>query len=148
MQFFSTEVQIFEHVIQKDGVYPSKDKEEAVLEAPRPKDLKELYAFNGLVTNVHKFIPNLSAKSGPILKLLKKHQPFSWGLEQLASLKLMNEGVLSGQFLVADFEDARSTYNQAGQNLAALVRDKGKDSHEQLARPSHAENKLMELEET
>ena len=122
-EFFRKRVRFVGHVVSKDGIFPSKDKVEAIVQAPAPKDLKELQAFNGLVTYLHKFIPNLSAKLAPILDLLKKDTPFVWGPEQDASFQMIKEDVLSDRFLV-HFDPMKQTCictDASDQGLAAVL---------------------------
>ena len=98
--FFRREVRFLGHVINKDGIYPSKDKVDAILNAPPPRDVKELQSFVGLVTYLHKFIPTLSEKLGPIFDLEKKDQLFVWGKAQQEAFEQVKEAVVSSRFLV------------------------------------------------
>ena len=57
------------HRISADGVHTMKEKTEAILDAPEPKNVQELQSFLGLLNFYAKFIPNLAAILHPLHEL-------------------------------------------------------------------------------
>lgn len=49
-------------VIDKEGLHKSKSKVDAMVNAPEPKNIKELESFLGLVTFYARFLENRSEK--------------------------------------------------------------------------------------
>ena len=60
------------------GVKVDEEKIRPILEAKRPKDVKELKSFLGAVTFYARFIKNLSKISNPLYALLKKGSKWRW----------------------------------------------------------------------
>ena len=70
--FFKESVKYLGHRISADGVHTTKEKTQAVSEAPEPRKVKELRSFLGLLNYYLKFIPNLNLAS--LLYLLHELQ--------------------------------------------------------------------------
>ena len=58
-------VEYLGHRIDKNGLHPTKEKVQAVCDAPSPKNVSELKAF-GLLTYYSKFLPNLATLLAPL----------------------------------------------------------------------------------
>lgn len=56
-------------------------KIEAIMQAPAPKDHKQLKAYLGLINYFGKFVPNISSRLVPLYALLKDEWRFRWSDE-------------------------------------------------------------------
>ena len=70
--FFKDSVEYLGHCISAKGVHTTKEKTQAILEAPEPKNIQELRSFLGLLNYYAKFIPNLASLLYPLHELLRK----------------------------------------------------------------------------
>lgn len=68
-QFFLSSVTYLGHIIDECGIHPSKEKSEAILEAAKPADAKQLKSFLGLLNYYSKFLPMLSTVLKPLYVL-------------------------------------------------------------------------------
>lgn len=68
--------------IEAGTIKPSEDKLKTLAGYRTPKNRAELQTFLGLVTYIGPFIKDLSAKSEPLRRLLKKNAQWSWSKEQ------------------------------------------------------------------
>jgi hypothetical protein len=59
------------HEISKEGLQKTKDKVEAVVNTPAPRNITQLRALLGLVNYHHKFLPNLATEIRPLNELLE-----------------------------------------------------------------------------
>ncbi|KAK3107513.1 hypothetical protein FSP39_016272 [Pinctada imbricata] len=75
---FLTEVSFLGHVVSAKGVQCDPSKIEAVKSWPTPQNVKEVKSFLGLAGYYRRFIPNFSAISFPLNRLMRKKQPFVW----------------------------------------------------------------------
>nr|XP_012152452.1 PREDICTED: uncharacterized protein K02A2.6-like [Megachile rotundata] len=66
--------------IDKNGLHKAKSKVRAMIDAPQPKNHKELASFLGLVTFYSRFLQDRSAKLAPLYTLLNKKE-FEWNQE-------------------------------------------------------------------
>ena len=80
--FFAESVNYLGHVFTKDGVHPSEENLRAILDSPRPNNVKQLQSFLGLVTFYSRFIHSFSSVLAPLYRLLKKNSKFVWGQTQ------------------------------------------------------------------
>ena len=70
-EFFKDQVEYCGHVIDTQGLHKSKEKVDAVLNAPRPDNLGKLQSYLGLVNYYRRFLPNLSTTLTPLNELLE-----------------------------------------------------------------------------
>lgn len=77
-KFLQPSVEYLGYRIDKEGLHPLASKVAAIVEAPTPKDVKELRAFLGLVNYYGKFIRQLSTVARPLNRLLGKGVPWTW----------------------------------------------------------------------
>ncbi|GAA6089209.1 uncharacterized protein K02A2.6-like, partial [Tachysurus ichikawai] len=77
-EFFKSRISYCGHVIDKDGLYKSQDKIEAVLDAPHPQNVSQLRSYLGLVNYYHKFLPNLLTVLHPLNALLQTRTQWKW----------------------------------------------------------------------
>ena len=75
-------VEYLGHVIDKNGLHPTRQKVKAIEEARFPTSVTELRVFFGLLNNYSKFLPNLASKLSPLHKLLYKTTEWTWGRAQ------------------------------------------------------------------
>jgi hypothetical protein len=66
------------HEISKEGLQKTKDKVEAVVNTPAPKNTTQLRGLLGLVNYYHKFLPNLATEICPLNELLEKNRKWVW----------------------------------------------------------------------
>jgi hypothetical protein len=74
------------HHISNEGIKPPPDRIKALEKYPFPKNVKQLRRVLGLFNWFKKFIPQYSAITQPMTKLLKKGSVFNWTTEQANAL--------------------------------------------------------------
>jgi hypothetical protein len=79
--FCRTEITFLGHVISNGGVTPHPKRIEAILNYPRPKNVRQLKQFLGVCNYHHRFIVNFSKYVAPLLPLLKQGCKWKWNAE-------------------------------------------------------------------
>ena len=72
------EVIFLGYVVSADGISADPKKVSAVIDFPKPKDLKALCAFIGLTSYYRRFVPCFSTVAQPLYQLTRKDEPFVW----------------------------------------------------------------------
>ena len=73
--FAATECVYLGHTIGGSKVHPVKDKLEAIMQYPVPKDKKEVRAFLGLAGYYCRFIKKFMETAVPLTDLTRKSEP-------------------------------------------------------------------------
>ena len=76
------EVPLIGHYATKSGLKIYPEKVQAVLEMPRPTDVKSLLLFDGTVQYLAKFLPGLSVMAHPLRQLTRKDAKWVWSEAQ------------------------------------------------------------------
>ena len=72
LQLCLEEVPLIGHYATRSGLKIHPEKVRAVLEMPRPTDVRSLLRFNGTVQYLGKFLPGLSDMAHPLRQLTRK----------------------------------------------------------------------------
>ena len=76
--FFQDRITYCSHEIDKNGLWKSKEKVDAVLNSPRPHNVTSFRAYLGLLNYYHRFLNNLSTIVKPLNELLEKNKKLEW----------------------------------------------------------------------
>ncbi|KRZ48763.1 Retrovirus-related Pol polyprotein from transposon 17.6 [Trichinella nativa] len=87
------------HVVTQHGIGTDPEKTAAVQEWPRPRCVKEVQQFMGLASYYRRFVKNFASIAGPLHKLTKKSQRWSWGPEQGGALTKLKSALSSPPIL-------------------------------------------------
>ena len=88
-EFCCSRVTYLGFVLDQDGLRPDSDKIAPVVNYPAPTNIKQLRRFLGMVNWYARFIENDAEIKVPLLKLLRKDEPWEWTEErQVAYEKL------------------------------------------------------------
>ena len=94
------QVEYLGHQISQKGLYPTKEKVHAIVEAPAPQNITQLKSFLGMLNYYSKFLPNLSTLLAPLYKLLHKKMSWQWGKAQQEAFYKAKELLVSSPVLV------------------------------------------------
>lgn len=72
------EVEYLGHILSGQGIKIDETRIKEIREFPRPRKLKSLRSFLGLLSYYRQFIPAYSTKTLPLLELLKKGVKWNW----------------------------------------------------------------------
>lgn len=76
------QVSYYGHLLTSDGLKPDPEKIRAVIDMPKPENVKEIQCLLGMATYLAKFLPKLSEICEPMRRLTKKEVEFNWREEQ------------------------------------------------------------------
>ncbi|KAL5473476.1 hypothetical protein EMCRGX_G027965 [Ephydatia muelleri] len=97
--FMLSSVEYLGHKISAEGIHPTEEKKQAILDAPPPQNLQQLRSFLGLLNFYGKFLPNIARTLAPLYGLLKKNTRWCWGRPQSEAFNKAKHLLTSAQVL-------------------------------------------------
>lgn len=80
--FAANEVEYLGHIVTNNGILPDPKKISSIKKYPKPRTVKEIQAFLGLVGYYRRFIKNFAEIAKPLTELTKKDVKFNWDSTQ------------------------------------------------------------------
>ena len=98
-EFYVDQINYLGHIFDKNGVHPDFKKVSAIMDAPSPRNIKQLQSFIGLCNFYARFVPNFSHLMHPLYTLLRKNIKFEWKEEQQKSFEVLKNVFKSDRVL-------------------------------------------------
>jgi hypothetical protein len=87
------------HTLTTQGVAVDSSKVQALVDMPRPKNVRKLRAYLGLASYYRKYVPDFAQAAAPLIKLLKKGQAWEWKAEQEWSFQELKKRLVEAPVL-------------------------------------------------
>ena len=119
-------------MFDQEGLHPNPEKVRAIIDAPVPRDMKQLQSFIGICNYYSRFIKNFSSKFGPLYALLKKNTPFQWTEEHQKCFNLMKNLFKHDHFLKI-FDAGKETMmecDSSGYGVGAVLFQRDSPDHQ------------------
>lgn len=97
--FLQDKIKFCGHEVDVQGLHKREDKVEAIVNAPPPKDVKDVRSFLGLVNYYNKFLPNLATVIQPLNQLLGRESKWNWSKDCEKAFLKAKEMITSDQVL-------------------------------------------------
>ena len=107
-EFSKSEVTFLGHIIGCSGVRPNPRRVDAIVDAPAPRNLKELQKFLGFFNYFSNSIYDLATKAEPLRRLTRKNTEFQWDTTCLTAFNVL-KNELCTNLLKAHFDPAAPT---------------------------------------
>ena len=107
-KFFQRQLEYLGREVSKEGVKPGALKTTAVVNAPTPRNVKEVRQFLGLSGYFRRFIKDYAKKVAPLTDLLRKDVPWVWKTRQSDAVKSIKDA-LSERPILAIYDPTRPT---------------------------------------
>ena len=97
--FIQASTEYVGHTITQNGIEPSKNKINALLNMPRPANIKSIRSYLGFVSYYRRYIPNFSATCEPLINLTRKNVKFSWDEKCETAFQTLKQALLNPPIL-------------------------------------------------
>lgn len=94
--FYQEQVVFLGYVIDRIGIHMDPERVRAIMEYTRPKNLKMLRRFIGIINYFKRLVPDLSEKLYPLMSLLKKSQKWNWNSEKEEAFNAIKQQFCEG----------------------------------------------------
>ena len=91
-----------------NGIKADSEKRRAIINFPTPGNITDLQRFNGMVSELGKFIPGLAEINLPLRQLLRKNQSWLWGPTQEEAFQRIKDALLEPHTL-AHYDTSKPT---------------------------------------
>ncbi|XP_073962916.1 uncharacterized protein [Choristoneura fumiferana] len=130
--FCCQKVKYLGHFITPEGLQPDPEKVSAILDTPRPRNLKHLLSFIQMCSWYRRFIPNFAKVAEPLTRLTKKNANWEWEEDQISAFAKLRELLVSSPVLAqADHTKPYTIKSDASSYAlgAVLVQGEGESEH-------------------
>lgn len=129
--FLKERLDVLGFVIDKDGLHKSKTKVRAMIEAPTPKNKKQLNSVLGIITYYARFLPDRAEKLKPLYECSKLDK-FNWTKECERAFEWVKTELVSPRVLAHydPNEDIVLSCDASSYGLAAVLSNRYKDNTE------------------
>ena len=86
--------------ITANGIQQEEDKIKAIVEAPKPNNVKELRSLLGLINYYHRFVPNVSQILKPLYDLTTNNVKWKWSSVHEKAFRQAKKEIASDRVLV------------------------------------------------
>lgn len=131
-KFLQSKIEVLGFVIDKDGLHQARSKVKAMINAPEPKNQKELASFLGLVNFYARFLKNRSDTLKPLYDLLNQKE-YSWTKECTTAFESVKNELISPRVLAHYNPDEEIVLacDASDCGLSAILSHKYEDGSEQ-----------------
>ena len=98
--FLQPSVEYLGHRIDSEGLHPTEEKKEAILQAPEPENLQQLRSFLELLNYYGKFISNLATLLQPLHRLLHQDVKWRWNTSCIQAFNAAKQALSSSKVLI------------------------------------------------
>lgn len=100
-QFGVTEIDFLGHKVNKNGVFPLKEKVQAILDFPKPATVKGLQEYLGMVNFYHRFVPSAAKIMQPLYgAVTQKKKALVWSATMESAFTESKQALASATMLV------------------------------------------------
>jgi hypothetical protein len=99
-EFLKSKVQYLGHVLSANGVQPVQGKVEALLKAPRPRNVHELKSLLGAINYYGKFLPDLATTLHPLYQLSHHDARWVWSPECEEAFNKIKQMLVGAEVLI------------------------------------------------
>lgn len=98
-EFLLSSIEYLGHSVDENAIQPLPSEVDAIMNAPAPVNVQQLWSFLGIVNYYRKFIPNLATSLHHLNALLSSHKQWEWSEECRRAFKDVKEQVTSAGVL-------------------------------------------------
>ena len=106
--FFCTDRNYISWVLSEQGICPSTQNVESVVDYPVPRNTKEVHQFVSLASYFRRFVPKFSVLAKPLYDLLRKDVPFTFGPREMEAFETLKR-LLASQPIIAIYSPKLET---------------------------------------
>lgn len=108
-EFHAKEVKYLGLIVSTDGIRMDPEKISAVVEWPKPRNVKDVQSFLGFANFYRRFIKDFAKKALPLTELTRKDTPFLWNKECTRAFEELKTAFTSAPILQHFDPDKPST---------------------------------------
>ncbi len=93
--FLRERVSYLGHILSKDGITPDPEKCKLIQTLERPRTVREIRSFVGMVPYYRRYIPHCAEMMEPLTSLIRKHAQLEWNKKREQRFQALKAALLS-----------------------------------------------------
>jgi len=136
LQFKQQSVNFYGHTLTSEGIKPSNNKLETIMNIQAPNNVKELQTILGMITYLNRYLTKLAQLTAPLRELTKKNAHFKWEQHHQDALEKIKDELCSVP--VMSYYDPDPTTvtilqcDASQEGLGAWIRQTDSDGNERI----------------
>eukprot|EP00253_Pinus_taeda_P024959 PITA_24959 len=128
--FTMEEGKLLGHIMSMDGIRIDLARVQAIQQIDLPRNKKEIQSFNGKMTFLRRFVPNLAEHLREMTNMLKKDNQVKWMEQSIKSFNLVKLALSSTPILVSsDYTQDFILFSFASEHTMAAILLQKRDDH-------------------
>jgi hypothetical protein len=108
-------------VVNKDGLHIAPSRVDSLLKLPAAKNVDDIRHILGSFVFCREWLTDMTSMTAPLTDLLKKGAQWEWGPAQERALRLLKEGVVSGNCLLGCIDPNKKVYTRSDSSILGVA---------------------------
>jgi hypothetical protein len=108
-------------VVNKDGIHIAPSRIDSLLKLPAAKNVDDVRHILGSFVFCREWLTDMTSMTAPLTDLLKKGAKWEWGPAQERALRLLKEGVVTGDCLLGTIDVTKKVYARSDSSILGVA---------------------------
>lgn len=108
-------------VVNKEGIHIAPSRVDSLLKLPAAKSVDDVRHILGSFVFCREWLTDMTSMTAPLTDLLKKGAKWEWGPAQDRALRLLKEGVVTGDCLLGTIDVTKKVYARSDSSILGVA---------------------------
>ena len=108
-------------MVNKEGIHIAPSRVDSLLRLPAAKNVDDVRHILGSFVFCREWLTDMTSMTAPLTDLLKKGAKWEWGPAQERALRLLKEGVVTGDCLLGTIDVSKKVYARSDSSILGVA---------------------------